>query len=146
MLADKNWAQTWPRKCLTLLFNYFMCLNFKSIYSTLYYIFTQDQNIFWFVQNFVFQIGQENYVRPGNSDIILRIPIMIFPIKDNLGCLVLYIVNYSMVCINIKSKIWIPPQICSGSDTLIWIWHFPPSPWVGCNVNVWNKIQSLWLY
>ena len=86
-----KWAQKWPRKGFTLLFNYFM--RYKHIFSILLYFWgvlitklvvslflnfknLQEQHIFRFVPNFVFQIGQENYVRPGNSDfIILRIPV-----------------------------------------------------------------------
>ena len=52
------------------------------------------------MQDFVFQIGQENYLRPGNSDIILlafRSKLMKIPTKDDWSCLVLYIVIYFMV-------------------------------------------------
>ena len=44
------------------------------------------------MQNFVLQIGQENLVGPGNSDIIIWIPVKThaIPTKDDLGCLVLY--------------------------------------------------------
>ena len=52
------------------------------------------------MQDLVFQIGQENYLRPGNSDIVLlafRSKLMKIPTKDDWSCLVLYIVIYFMV-------------------------------------------------
>ena len=95
-----KWAQKWPKKGLTLLFNYLKC--YLHIFSILLYYVR-------LVQDLVLQIGQENYLRPGNSNIILlafRSKLMKFPTKDDLSCLVLFIVIYfKIVPITILSKL-----------------------------------------